>query len=57
MLHECDLMLYELFMAKMDDKPGMRAEIKDDLSGAADQSRQGAMIAFDRIIVIGRKPL
>jgi hypothetical protein len=52
-MHQCNLLMYEMFASRA---LGPRAkEIRDWVPRAAEETRQGAMFAFERVSVVGCK--
>jgi hypothetical protein len=52
-MHQCNLLMYEMFASRA---PGPRArEILDWVPRAAEETRRGAMFAFERVSVVGCK--
>ncbi|KAL3488134.1 S-adenosyl-L-methionine-dependent methyltransferase [Aspergillus germanicus] len=52
-MHQCNLLMYEMFASRA---PGPRAKkIRDWVPRAAEETRRGAMFAFERVAVVGCK--
>ncbi|KAL3448774.1 hypothetical protein BJX65DRAFT_306779 [Aspergillus insuetus] len=52
-MHQCNLLMYEMFASRA---PGPRAkEIRDWVPRVAEETRRGAMFAFERVSVVGCK--